>query len=299
MPEVVEIRRYVDFIKKHMLDIPITNLKILNGRYKKHGPFEGYTNIKKSLPVKIIHVNSKGKFLYITFDNGSVLFSTLGLSGGWTFNPKNTQEFKFPNLVEYLNEATVQEYHDKSLNHLNVQFETKRGSLYFFDTLSYGTMKVIQNIDELNKKLNKLGPDIMDINTDLNTFKMRLEKYKKKKIGLVLMNQKVISGIGNYLRADSLWVAKISPHRLIKNINDLEFKNLYDACRLLTWGDYNKKKAIKLGIIKENIKLPSDYKREFFVYYEEKDIYGNIIKKEPLYEGSQKRFIYWVPSRQK
>ena len=84
-----------------------------------------------------------------------------------------------------------------------------------------------------------------------------------------------------------------------KNIDDDEFKALYEACRALTWGDYNRKKGIKLGIIKENIKLPKDYKREFFVYFEEKDIHGNNIKKEPLYEGTQKRFIYWVPSRQK
>jgi formamidopyrimidine-DNA glycosylase len=299
MPEVVEIRRYVDFIKKHMLNVSITNIKILNGRYKKHGPFQGFKHLKTSLPVKIIHVTSKGKFIYITFDNGSVLFCTLGLSGGWTFNPKNTQEYKFPNLVEYLNEATVEAYHDKSLEHLNVQFETKKGNLYFFDTLSYGTLKLIQNIQELNEKLNKLGPDIMDINTNLQIFQSQLEKYKNKKIGLVLMNQKVISGIGNYLRADSLWMAKISPHRLVNDISVIEFKNLYDACRNLTWGDYNKRKAIRLGIIKENVKLPKNYKRDFFVYDEEKDIYGNVIKKEPLYEGSQKRFIFWVPTRQK
>jgi formamidopyrimidine-DNA glycosylase len=113
------------------------------------------------------------------------------------------------------------------------------------------------------------------------------------------MNQKIISGIGNYLRADCLWVAKISPHRLVKNLDDTEFRKLFNACRLLTWGDYNRSKAIKLGIINENNKLPEDYNREFFIYFEEKDIYGNEIKKEELYEGSQKRFIYWVPVRQK
>jgi hypothetical protein len=56
--------------------------------------------------------------------------------------------------------------------------------------------------------------------------------------------------------------------------------------------------AVKLKIIDKSSKLPSDYKRDFFVYYEDKDIYGNSVIKEELYEGSQKRFIYWVKERQ-
>ena len=56
---------------------------------------------------------------------------------------------------------------------------------------------------------------------------------------------------------------------------------------------------MKLKIIEKSSKLPSDYKRDFFVYYEDKDIYGNPVTKEELYEGKQKRFIYWVKSRQK
>ena len=45
--------------------------------------------------------------------------------------------------------------------------------------------------------------------------------------------------------------------------------------------------------------LPHKFSRDFFVYYEDVDINGNKIKKEELYEGSQKRMIYWVPTVQK
>ena len=50
--------------------------------------------------------------------------------------------------------------------------------------------------------------------------------------------------------------------------------------------------------IKSN-KLPEDYNRNFFVYGSIYDIYGNKVVKEELYEGSYKRFIYWIPNRQK
>lgn len=46
-------------------------------------------------------------------------------------------------------------------------------------------------------------------------------------------------------------------------------------------------------------KIPSYYNRLFFIYREEIDIYGNKVFKKELYEGSQKRFIYYVPSIQK
>jgi len=40
MPEINEVRKYADFIKKKIKNNSITNINILNGRYKKHGPFE-------------------------------------------------------------------------------------------------------------------------------------------------------------------------------------------------------------------------------------------------------------------
>ena len=113
------------------------------------------------------------------------------------------------------------------------------------------------------------------------------------------MDQKVISGIGNYLRSDVLYISKISPFRKTKNISDKELKTIYDNSRILTWGDYDKKKAIKLNIIKKDAKLPADYDRLFYVYNETTDIKGNKVIKKELYEGTQKRFIYYVPKIQK
>jgi formamidopyrimidine-DNA glycosylase len=299
MPEIVEIKKYCDLINKNFKNKKLNNIKILKGRYKKHGKFEGYNEINNSLPLKLLEAKSKGKFIYITFENNITIYCTLGLSGGWTYKKKDSNKFQFPDIMEFLNVKNIDEYRDTSLDHLNIEFIFKKGSLYFFDTLSYGTISVSNDIDKLNKKLNSLGPDIMDIDTDFNLFNEKINKFQNKKIGNVIVNQKIISGIGNYLRADILWLAKISPHRLIKKLSRIEIKKIYQASRNLTWGVYDIKKGKKLEIISKNAKLPRDYNRDFFVYYEDEDIYGNKVKKEELYEGSQKRIIYWIPSRQK
>ena len=64
-------------------------------------------------------------------------------------------------------------------------------------------------------------------------------------------------------------------------------------------GNYDRISGINLNIIKKTTKLAYDYDRLFFVYNQETDIYGNKVMRKELYEGSQKRFIYYVPKLQK
>lgn len=301
MPEIVEVKKYADFLKKHLTRNKLINVKILKGRYKTHQPFSGFYKLSNALPLAVKAIKTKGKLIYFIFENDMVLFNTLGLSGGWVYNEgEEAKNFKHPIVHEFLNKNDVDEYRQKSLDHLNIMFELERGSLYFFDTLSYGTLKVA-TMDELNEKLSKIGPDMLDKNTtfDMFTEKIDMIQDKTRKIANVLMDQRIISGIGNYLRADSLWLSCISPHRKVKNLDKNDLKKLYTAIQTLVWSEYNYKKGITLGFIGKTFRRPQMYGRDFFVYYEKKDINGNPVKKEELYEGSQKRFIYWVPGVQK
>jgi len=324
MPEVVEIRKYADFLSDKFKNKKINAIKILKGRYKTHEPFELYQELTNKLPLKVLDVKTKGKFLYMVLEDDFYIFSTLGLHGGWVwlnnknenekvnneFIKENVNKFQFDKMLDYVGStssnlgslsANVPEdrlngYYKTALNNLNVQFITDNGFMFYFDSLSFGTLKVIKGEDQLSKKLNSIGPDIMDESTTLDVYKLRMKKktIHDKPIGNVLLNQKIISGIGNYLRADVLWMCKISPFRKVKDLTDKDLENIHSNIRALTWGDYDYKQAKKLKIIKKGIKIPKDYDRDFFVYYNDEDINGKKVTKEELYEGSQKRFIYWV-----
>ena len=141
----------------------------------------------------------------------------------------------------------------------------------------------------------------MEETTTLELFKQQLKKKNNldKPIGNVLMNQKVVAGVGNYLRADVLYLSKVDPFRKVSKLTDNEIKDIFNNCKILTWGDYDKEEAIKMKIMTKSTKLPADYKRFFFIYQEDTDILGNKVLKKELYEGSQKRFIYYVPQIQK
>jgi endonuclease-8 len=300
MPEVMEIRKYGDFINLLLKNKKLIDIKIIGGRYKKHNAFESYELIKKNLPLKFINVKTKGKFIYIEFEKSFYILNTLGLSGGWAFQKNNSKEFQMPKLLEYIDKTKVEVYLLRSMEHINVEFIFENGKLVFFDMLSFGTLKVINDVNTLNKKLNTIGPDIMDENTTLEIFKNRIKINSNvtKSIGVVITNQKLISGIGNYIRADALWLAKINPFRKVKELTDNEIKTLFNSLKVITWGNYDREYAIKNKIINKSDKIPYDYKRDFFVYREEKDIYDNPVIKEELFEGSQKRFIYWVKKYQ-
>ncbi len=305
MPEVIEVREYADFCNKYIKNKKLKSIKILNGRYKKHGPFNGYNSLLKKLPLKVIEIQNKGKFMYISLaslknkevDEPIYIGITLGLSGGWFFKPQglNSKYIHGLNGARYV-ESDIEKYQTSALKHLNVEFIFEHGSLYFYDQLSFGTISIFDNTELLEKKLKTIGLDIMDVNTSFDMFSKALfhKSNLNKEIGNALMNQKYISGIGNYLRADALWLSKINPFLKVKDLSTTQLKKIYHNVRLLIWGQYNKKAGIKYNIIKGSDKLPLDYNRNFFVYQQDTDIYGKPVLKEKLYEGSQIRYIFYT-----
>ena len=70
------------------------------------------------------------------------------------------------------------------------------------------------------------------------------------------MDQSIISGVGNYLRSEILWVAKISPYRKVlsddkneKILSPYELKKLYCSLIKIIWCYYDLSKALKNKII--------------------------------------------------
>ena len=96
MPEIIEVKKFADVLRNNILGHKITHINILKGRYSKK-PFEGFSILKKELPLTVESINTKGKFTYFTLTNNDkkqfYLFNTLGLSGGWTVKAKKKTDF--------------------------------------------------------------------------------------------------------------------------------------------------------------------------------------------------------------
>ena len=74
-------------------------------------------------------------------------------------------------------------------------------------------------LEETNKKLLELGPDPLTHDISIEQFRTRLFKKNKKgekTICEALMNQKTVAGVGNYIKAEVLWLSKVSPPQIAR-----------------------------------------------------------------------------------
>jgi formamidopyrimidine-DNA glycosylase len=109
------------------------------------------------------------------------------------------------------------------------------------------------------------------------------------------MDQRVLAGIGNYLKAEVLYHSRVSPWRKVKDLADEEVVDLHDnAVRLINLS-YNMG-----GATIQNYRQPDDsgglYSRRFAVYGQEADPHGNAVIREKTPEG---RTTHWVPELQR
>lgn len=75
-----------------------------------------------------------------------------------------------------------------------------------------------------------LGPDAMDGNLDLATFRERL-KGRRAAVKTVLMNQAVVAGIGNECSDEILFQAAMNPRRRINTLDHDAVRHLYEVMR--------------------------------------------------------------------
>jgi endonuclease-8 len=80
-----------------------------------------------------------------------------------------------------------------------------------------------------DSKWGALGPDPLRRDFSQKEFLRRLEAEPKREIGEALLDQKIVSGIGNILRIEILFRARIHPHRKVGDLSQAEIR------RLLGW----------------------------------------------------------------
>ncbi len=257
MPEGPEVT-----FMKHQLNSTFKNcilkkIEIKSGRYIRHGiPQDLFYFIKKNLPLKIKQFNNKGKFLYIDLEDNHSIGIVLAMTGHILFSPSP---------------------------HSHYHFITDCGTFYIEDVRNFASIHIFTE-NELERKLKSIGPDLLNDKVSDKEFIKRIRKYPHKSISQVLLDQKLISGIGNYLRADGLYKAKINPFKKVEDISDDDLKLLKkETKKIMKWA------------------LKSHIQHKYMKSYKFK-VYGRKLtnKKEEVkaQKSNEGRTIYWVPTIQ-
>jgi len=274
MPEGPEVKLSADLIKPLSANKPIIKAGYTSNSRYNGSPPEGYQAFIDAIaaspkPTSITDIQVRGKFMYWTFDNGWYMFSTFGMSGQWS--PK---EGKHPCFYFTFNDDS---------------------SVYFNDPRHFGTIKFVNSQREMEKKLQELGwdPLAMPLDKNLKWITFQLSKSTKS-IAEALMDQGLFSGVGNYIRAEALYSAKLSPWRKANQLSSDEIKTLCQAIVDVMQESYQHQGAT-IHTYKTAYGEEGKYSTLFKVYGQAKDPLGNKIIKQ---QTPDKRTIHWCPDIQ-
>jgi endonuclease-8 len=149
-------------------------------------------------------VEAVGKNLLLSFEGGLVLRSHLRMSGRWQVRPAGSPRRGRPWLV--LRCA----HHEALLWNGPVLELTARGT-------------------------RRLGPDILAEPPELERMVANLRRqHQSRELGDALLDQRIVAGIGNLWKAESLWRAQVSPWRRLGDTSDEELERvLAEAARVM------------------------------------------------------------------
>ncbi|HET7711569.1 MAG TPA: DNA-formamidopyrimidine glycosylase family protein, partial [Thermoanaerobaculia bacterium] len=86
---------------------------------------------------------------------------------------------------------------------------------------------------ERNEQLRQLGPDVLSEKFDLEDALGRVRSRADQEIGNVLLNQRVLSGIGNVYKSELLYLCGVHPFSLVEHLTDEAIRCLINKGRLL------------------------------------------------------------------
>lgn len=277
MPEGPEVKLSADNIRPLTVGKRVLNLfPGKNGRYKVDHPV-GFQSFLKEIgekTVRVSHIETKGKFMYWSFDNGYYLFSTFGMSGQWS--PKEGKHVCFG---FYFGEEPI-----------DIE------DIYFNDPRHFGTIKFTNNKQELFNKLNNLGWDPFQDNLENHQQQIITTIQKSRKpIAQLLMDQSIFAGVGNYIKCESLYRSHLSPWRLGNSLSKDDIIFLCQAIDNIMHASYNRQGATILTY-KTALGEQGRFSNFFEVYGRQVDLHNNKVVKEIT---PDKRSTYWCPTIQK
>ena len=82
-----------------------------------------------------------------------------------------------------------------------------------------------------SKELKELGDNPVSKEFTFNKFRKVISKRRKGRIKSVLMDQRIIAGIGNIYSNESLWEAKVDPRKEVTELGGRELKRIYNAIK--------------------------------------------------------------------
>ena len=204
LPEVETVRRGLHAI---ITGFRIADAQSLHPRAMKS---ESIAPLASLNGAKITGTNRRGKFMWITLNRPYVLTAHLGMSGQFLIHQPNRPK------------AT----------HIRAQFQLKKAlrnlELVFNDQRTFGWLSIEETTNYIPTSALHIAPDPFDPSFN---FDATINNYLRRtiKIKTALLNQEIMSGVGNIYADETLWRAKIHPETLTSDLTKKKIATIIET----------------------------------------------------------------------
>lgn len=271
MPELPEVETTIRGLQS-IVNSTVKNIKIHTPKLRFYIP-KNISRIQNDIMIKSI--KRRGKFILLNLSNNYTIVIHLGMSG----------RLRLINTIKFQRKK-----HDHFILRTN-----KGHSLVFNDSRRFGFLDYEEtDVIYTKKYILNLGPEALEIRL---TDKYLFSKISKSLVPIkqILLNQRIIAGIGNIYASEILFNAKISPLEKGKDLSLRECRQLIISTRRIL------KKAINAGgsTLRDYVSTDGtvgNFQSNFKVYNKAgRKILGKTIKKIVQYGRS----TYYCPDLQK
>jgi len=270
MPELPEVETIVKSLSI-LIGLKVYKVKIHTNKLRYIIP---KSIIKIQKDSKITNIQRIAKYILIHFSSNFSIVVHLGMSGRLKIQSKLKKRNKHDHFVVYFKNSKILILNDpRKFGFIDFDHTKKIYLRKYFAVLGVDALSKKLNIDYIYKKINKSEVQIKQI----------------------LLNQHIVSGIGNIYASEILFDSKISPFTKGKDLNAHQITRLIKSIRKILL------KAIKYGGSTIRDYVVSDgtlgnFQSKFSVYNKEGKKISKFDIKKALQYG---RSTYYCPKLQK
>jgi formamidopyrimidine-DNA glycosylase len=226
MPELPEVETVRSGLEKYVINRRITSAHSYHFRAIKPNSIAPLAAVAGA---RIRAVKRRGKFLWFELDREFTLVAHLGMSGQLLISPK-----KSPDQSHLRARIELQ----KSVG--SVGKKSTGNEIRFIDQRTFGWLSIEQMHNQIPTSVAHIAYDPFEAEFNLKNVIADISS-RKSAIKPAILNQEIISGIGNIYADEALWRAKIHPEIICEDLSEDEIKKLINSAKAVM------KSAIKAG----------------------------------------------------
>jgi formamidopyrimidine-DNA glycosylase len=212
VPELPEVETVRDGLARHVVGRTVRSVTVLHPRPVRRDP-RGPAGFAAELTGRRLEgACRRGKYLWLPLDNGDALLGHLGMSGQLLVQPLGTPDER----------------------HLRVRIIlTDEGGdveLRFVDQRMFGGLSISQGGAELPPEIAHIARDPFDPQFDEDLF---VGKVRRRTAGIkrLLLDQTLVSGVGNIYADEALWRAQVHGDRPGDRLRPIQIRRVLAEAR--------------------------------------------------------------------